>query len=225
LLSKEEIKLLFEQKQYLKILQEGEANPYIKDYLGFLYLETKDYVSAEKFFAEQGMFFQQGFCKLLIGDKAAARHIWYSSDETPAISWGKTLLGILDQRLESIPTFLQVRNFAEMTLHYLFKSNQVDFAYKLVSAKEFLADCNLESYKYIGRVLMENNFEDLAFDYLKKGISEIPLDGEAYFQLGELYLMRNDVASALGCFKKILEFNPYHVPAKKKIAELELQSP
>jgi len=222
LLSKEDIKLLFEKKQYLEILQEGANNCHVKDYLGLLYLETKDYSSAEKFFAEQGMHFQQGFCKLLMGDKASARQIWYSVEENSAIIWGKVLLGILDQRLEAIPSFLQVRNFAEMTLHYLFKSEQKDFAYKLVSAKEFLADCNLETYKYIGRVLMDNNFEDLAFDYLKKGISEIPTDGEAYFQLGELYLGRNDSKSALECFTKILEFNPYHIPAKKKIAQIQL---
>ncbi|MEI8377908.1 MAG: tetratricopeptide repeat protein [bacterium] len=221
MLSKEEIKLLFEQKQYLEILQKGTNSCYVKDYLGFLYLETKDYAAAEKFFAEQKMYFQQGFCKLLMGDKASARQIWYSAEENPAIAWGKTLLGILDQRLEAIPSFLQVRNFAEMTLHYFFKSNQTDFAYKLVSAKEFLSDCNVESYKYIGRVLMDNNYEDLAFDYLKKAIDEIPSDAEAYFQLGELYLLRHEPNQALKSFKKILEFNPCHAPAKKKIAQIE----
>lgn len=221
MLSKEDIKLLFEKKQYLEILQEGTNNCLVKDYLGFLYLETKDYEGAERFFAEQKMHFQQGFCKLLMGDKAAARQIWYSAEDNPAIAWGKTLLGILEQRLEAIPSFLQVRNFAEMTLHYFFKSNQKDFAYKLVSSKEFLADCNLESYKYIARVLMENDFEDLAFDYLKKAIEEIPSDAEAYFQLGELYLWRKEPKLALECFRKILEYNPYHVPAKKKIAQIE----
>ena len=221
MLSKEDIKLLFEKKQYLEILQDDTNNCNIKDYSGFLYLETNDYVSAEKFFAEQKMPFQQGFCKLLLGDKASARQIWYSAQENPAIAWGKTLLGILEQRLEAIPSFLQVRNFAEMTLHYFAKSNQLDFFYKLVSAKEFLADCNIESYKYIGRVLMDNNQKDLAFDYLKKAISEIPTDVEAYFQLGELYMMKNDPKAALECFKKILEFNPHHSPVKKKIAEIE----
>lgn len=221
MLSKEEIKLLFEKKQYLEILQEGTNNCHVKEHLGLLYLETKDYVNAEKYFAEQDKPFQQGFCKLLMGDKASARQIWYSAEENSAISWGKVLLGILDHKLEAIPSFLQVRNFAEMTLHYLFKSNQVDFAYKLVGAKEFLADCNLEAYKYIGRVLRDNNYEDLAFDYMKKAIAEIPTDGEAYFQLGELYLDRNDPKSALASFKKILELNPEHSPAKKKIAEIE----
>jgi tetratricopeptide (TPR) repeat protein len=69
---------------------------------------------------------------------------------------------------------------------------------------------------------MENDFEDLAFDYLEKAIEEIPSDAEAYFQLGELHLWRNEPQSALECFKKILDFNPYHVPAKKKIAQIEL---
>lgn len=221
MLNKEDIKLLFEEKQYLKVLQESTDDCLTENYLGFLYLETNDYISAEKFFAERKMHFQQGFCKLLIGDKTSARQIWYSAEENSAIAWGKTLLGILEQRLEAIPSFLQVRNFAEMTLHYFSKSNQIDFFYKLVSAKEFLADCNIETYKYIGRVLMDNNYEDLAFDYLKKAIREIPTDAEAYFQLGELYLMKNQAKSALECFNKILEFNPHHTPAKKKIAQIE----
>lgn len=222
MLSKEDIKLLFEKKQYLEVLQKGANNCHIKDYLGFLYLETKDYKKAEKYFSENGMLFQQGFCKLLMGDKLAAREIWYSAEDNPAIAWGKTLLGIIDQKLEAIPTFLQVRNFAEMTLYYLFESNQIDFAHKLVCAKEFLADCNVESYKYIGRVLMYmDEYDDLAYDYLERAIDEIPTDAEAHFQMGEWYMKHEKFESALRCYRRILELNPYHTPAKKKIAQIE----
>lgn len=221
MLSKEEIKSLFEDKQYLKVLQDAESNPYLSDYLGFLYLETGDYQKAEEVFLSQGMFYQQGFCKLLQGDKISARKIWYSAQANPAIIWGKVLLGIIDYKLEAIPTFLQVRNFAESTLHYLFKSNQIDFAHKLIGAKEFLADCNIETYKYFGRVFIDNNLEELAFDYLQKAIDVIPKDYEAYFHLGDLYLKNKDEKMAAKSYRRVLELNPYHTPAAKILKKMQ----
>lgn len=221
MLSKEEIKPLFEDKQYLKVLQDAGNNPYLDDYLGFLYLETGNYDKAEKFFEDSGKLYQQGFCKLLQGDKASARKIWYSAQENSAIIWGKVLLGILDYKLEAIPTFLQVRNFAESTLHYLFKANQTEFAHKLIGAKEFLADCNIETYKYFGRVFIDNNLEDLAFDYLQKAIDVIPQDYEAYFHLGDWYLKNKNIAMAKKSYKRVLEINPYHTPAAKILEKIQ----
>jgi tetratricopeptide (TPR) repeat protein len=220
LLKQEEIKSLFEKKQYFEVLQESIDDESMQDFLGFLYLENKDYVSAEKYFAQHHMAFQQGFCRILQGDKAKARTIWYMAKESTAIVWGKVLLGILDQRLEAIPTFLQVRNFLEMTLHYLFKSGQSDFAYKLISAKEFFADCNIEAYKYIGRVLMDNGEEEIALEYLQKAIDIIPQDYEAYFYLGELYLRNDNIQKAVKSYKRVLELNPYHTPAAKILKKI-----
>lgn len=220
MLSKEEIKSLFEKKQYLEVLQDAESNPYLSDYLGFLCLETGDYARAEKFFEDNEMPYQHGFCKLLQGDKISARKIWYSASENPAIIWGKVLLGILDYKLEAIPTFLQVRNFAESTLHYLFKSKQDEFAHKLIGAKEFLSDCNLETYKYFGRVFVDNGLEDLAFDYLQKAIDVIPQDYEAYFHLGDLYLKNKNKEMAIKSYRRVLEINPHHTPAAKILKQI-----
>ncbi len=220
MLSKEEIKALFEKKQYFEVLQGAKDTPELIDYLGFLFLESRDYDSAEKFFSEQKMYYQEGLCRILKGDKISARKLWYSVPEDIAISWGKVLLGILDQKLEAIPTFLQVRNFLESTLNYLFKAGQTDFAHKLIGAKDFFADCNIESYKYIGRVLMDNGYEDLAFEYFYKSISLIPQDYEAYFHLGELYLRKNDLQKAINSYKSVLELNPYHTPAEKILKKL-----
>lgn len=220
MLSKEEIKSLFEKKQYFEVLQGAEDTPYLMDYLGFLFLESGDYDSAEKFFSDQKLYYQEGLCKILKGDKTSTRKLWYSVPENIAISWGKVFLGVLDQKLEAIPTFLQVRNFLESTLNYLFKAKQTDFAYKLIGAKDFFADCNIESYKYIGRVLMDNGHEDLAFEYFNKSINLIPQDYEAYFHLGELYLRQNNIQKAIYSYKKVLELNPYHTPAEKILKKL-----
>ena len=220
MLNNEEIKSLFEKKQYFEVLQGAEGTPYLDDYLGFLFLEAGDYESAEKIFSEQKMYYQEGLCKILKGDKASARKLWYSVPEDIAIIWGKVFLGILDQKLEAIPTFFQVRNFLESTLNYLFKAKQIDFAHKIIGAKEFFADCNIEAYKYIGRVLMDNDYEDLAFDYFNKSISLIPNDYEAYFHMGELYLRRNETQKAIFSYKKVLQFNPYHTPAEKILNKL-----
>jgi len=224
LLNKEEIKSLFEKKQYSEVLKGAKDTPYLLDYLGFLYLESGDYLSAEKFFAEQKMYYQQGLCMVLRGDKVSARKLWYSVPEDTAIAWGKVFLGIFEQKLEAIPTFLQVRNFLETTLNYLFRANQIDFAYKLIGAKEFFADCNIESYKYIARVMMDNNLEGLAYEYLQKAIDVIPQDYEAYFHLGELYVRQNKIDLAIKAYKRVVEINSDHTPAFKILKKLEIDN-
>lgn len=220
MLTREEIKALFEKKQYFEVLQGAKDTPYLSDYLGFVLLETGAYAQAEEFFAEQKKYYQQGLCMLLRGDKASARKLWYSVPEDTAIVWGKVILGIFDQKLEAIPSFLQVRNFLETTLYYLFKAKQDDFAYKLVGAKEFFADCNIEAYKYIGKILMENNHEDLALEYFDKATDVVPQDYEAYFYLGELYLRKDLRGNAIASYSRVLELNPYHTPALKILKNL-----
>lgn len=220
MLKQEDIKSLFSKKQYFEVLQDTDGNPEIKDFLGFLFLENGEYQKAQEFFRMNNMPFQEGFCKILLGDKLSARKIWYSAEENSAILWGKVLLGILDQKLEAIPTFLQVRNFAEMTLYYLFKAGQVDYAIKLISAKDFLADCNIESYKYIGRVLMDNDEEELAFDYMNKAIEVIPQDYEAYFYLGELYSRWGNTQRAIDAYNQVISLNPYHTPTRKILKKI-----
>lgn len=220
MLSSDEIKSLFETKQYFELSQNADDTPLLQDFSGLLFLETQNWEKAEEFFKEKNKIFQYGFCRLLQGDKITPRRLWYSVPESPAVIWGKVILGVLDQKLEGIPSFLQVRNFLESTLTYLFRAKQFDFAYKLIGAKEFFADCNIESYKYIARVLMDNGHEDLAFEYFDKSIDVIPQDYESFFHLGELYFRKGDRKTAIASYTRVLELNPYHTPAAKILKNL-----
>lgn len=210
------------EHNYKKALNMIENN--CKDnYLGIILLENGDYKKACEFFKNKKNDYSTGFCYILQGDLQKAREIWYQAKDTPAISWGKTFLGIINYKLEAIPSFLQIRNFLEMTIHYLLDSPQKQLAYRLIESKEFLADCNIETYKYIGRVLAYHDMEELAIEYLQKAISEIPQDYEAIFVLAEIYLKNNDITNAIKYLKQTLYVNKYHTPAQKILKNLKIE--
>jgi len=209
-----------EYKKALKNIPNSQKT----SYFGLILLENGEYQKACDFFKKQKNYYSEGFCHLLQGNLKKAREIWYQAPESPAISWGKTILGIINYKLEAIPSFLQIRNFLEMTLHYLLNSPQRELAYRLIEAKEFLADCNIETYKYIGRVLAYHDMEELAVEYLEKAISEIPQDYEAIFVLAELYLKNNDIKKAIKYLEQTLYVNKYHTPAMRILKELKSKS-
>lgn len=207
---------IFLNREYEKALEIIEQNPEsLGAQKGFIYLQKGDYQKAYDVYDEYGMDYQKGFCALLMGDYELARDIWYKSPDSPATSWGKVLLGILQARIDGIPSFLQVRNYMESTLYYFFESNQIEYAERLISAKEFFADCNIEAYKYIGRTLMnQEKYMDLAQDYLEMAAKVLPQDYEAYYLLGRLHLSLNDKVQAKRCLEQALRINEYHVPTK-----------
>lgn len=216
MLRKERNEDIFLNREYDKALNVIQQNP---DGFGvgkgFIYLQKGDYKIAFDEFDKEGLTYQKGFCALLMGDYDLAKEIWYSSEESPAISWGKVLLGLLKSRLDGIPSFLQVRNYMESTLYYFFEAGQVEYAEKLISAKEFLADCNIEAYKYIGRTLMEySEYKDLAQEYLKEATCVLPQDYEAFYLLGCLFIEDGEMDKAKDSLEQALRINEYHLPTR-----------
>ena len=80
-----------------------------------------------------------------------------------------------------------------------------------------LEDINCEVYKYIGRALLNNDYDELAYDYLNYAIQILDDDIEAFYMLGEYYLKYNKIDKASSCFEKILKINNLYYPAIKQL--------
>lgn len=186
----------------------------------FCYFETQKYQQAAELYQKVGMSFQEGFCRFLSGELEKAREIWNDAQDSPAVLWGQIVVGIIDTQIYHFPTYFQIRNFFESTLSYLFAAKRYDYIEKLISAKEFLAEFNIETYRIIGKVLLENNWMELSKQYLEKAISELPQDYEAYYLLGLWYYKNEEAQKAKYFLKRCLDINDFYCSASKLIDKI-----
>lgn len=217
--------LTYEQKDYNGALEEIEkVNPTseieLLEIQAFCCFETAQYQKAAQLYQKLGYGFQEGFCKLLNGDEQAAKEIWNKTSESPAVLWGQIIIGILESKISHFPTYFQIRNFFESTLSYMFEAQRYEYVEKLVSAKEFFAEFNIESYRIIGKVLLENNWLNLSKQYLEKAISELPQDYEAYYLLGLWYYQNKEYPKAKYFLKRCIDINDYYCSAAKLIKKI-----
>ncbi len=206
----------------LTIAQDEEIN-FIKFHLGTLYFENLEFEKAKSIFIELGEKYQVGYCELLLGDIEAARKSWDDAPDSGPVNWARCLPDLLNLDVTQIPTFLQIRNHLEIDLTYLIRSNNLSFANNLIECSQVFITINLETYKYIGRALLNNNYPNLGLKYLLEGQEALPQDPEIYFHLAQYSIMTNQLVECKHLLKKCLNINKYYSPARKLLQICENQ--
>jgi tetratricopeptide (TPR) repeat protein len=218
--------LAYEKKDYETVIDKiKEALSHNEDknletVLAFCYTETHRYKEAAELYHKLELNYQEGFCHLLSGNDKKAKEIWLASENNPGIIWGKIIAGILESQVDEFPTYFQIRNNLESTLTYLFEAKKTEYLEKIIGAKQFLAEFNIESYRIIGKVLLENNYTQLAKEYLEKAITELPQDYEAYYFLGLWYYQNKEPQKAKYFFQRCLDINEYYCSASNMIDKI-----
>ena len=183
--------------------------------LGLAYLEIGQYKKAADTFRNINEKYQAGFCELLAGNEEGAKRLWESAPDSPTCRWGKCLLDYIKLRKGPIPTFLQVRNHLETDLGYLIQANKLKYAENLMKCDDILVSVNLETYKLIGRVMLNFGFLNQAKKYFIKSLGVIPEDAETHYYLGRYYYQTGAYRESMDAFKKALERNANHTPSVK----------
>lgn len=186
----------------------------IKSTLAFAFYENKNYAEAAKIYYELNKPYQAGFCELLLGNKDKARKLWFNAPESSAICWGKSLIDLIEAKVDYIPTFLQVRNFLECDLSYFIKADKVNYAENVIKCSNFLSDINPETNKFIGKALMNNGFPNLAVTFFLKSREIIPTDPEIYYHLAQYTYQLGALPEARRMLKQCLDLNITYTPAK-----------
>ena len=182
--------------------------------LAFAYQEKKDYAKASELYCKSGNLYQSGFCELLQGNESEAKKLWDKCPPSPASQWGKCLLDFINLKSRPlVPSYLQVRNFLEMDISYFITANKVRYAENVIKNEEVLISINLESYKLIGRVLLNYGFLNMSKKYLMKSIDLVDQDSETFFHLGQLYYEMKAYNDCITTLEKCLELNPNYIPA------------
>jgi len=190
-----------------------------------VYLENNEFKKAAEAFLKVGEKYQAGFCYLLAGEDFETHKLWYSEcPDSPALQWGKSLLDLINlSPTPRQPTFLQIRNFLEMDIGYLIKANKLKYAENILKNSDFLLSINLETYKLLGRVLLNFGYHNLAKNYLNKSVNVFDKDPETYFYLAQLYYQTKAYRDALRMLSKSIELNNYYVPAIAMLEKVRLK--
>ena len=191
------------------------------DILARIYIEEKNYTTAAEIYNKIGMLYEYGRCQLLCGNIEETAHIWRSlKDDTPAVHWGCSLLEFINLYVINIPTFFQIRAFLEVDLDALLQAKLITYCENIANGAHLFAQNNPESYKFIGRVFVNNKYYELAELFLKKAKDVCYVDPEVHFLLAKCYLSQKDIKRAKDALKTSMEKGYGYYPAKKLLKEI-----
>ena len=129
---------------------------------------------------------------------------------------------IIEMYVIHIPAFFQIRSFLEMDLDALLKAGQIKFAENIINGADLFAKANSESYKFIARVLVNNNYHSLAGVFLEKAKNVCYVDPELHYLCAKCSLHKHDINSAKKSLELAIETGFGYYPAKKLLNEINL---
>lgn len=192
----------------------------IQHWLGLCYLEAAQLDNAIAAYLEIEGYYQAGFCELLKGNDTKANEYWLNIPVSEVQHWSNCLKTIIKGKIIETPTFLNLRNHLECDLGYLLKFKQETFANNILLLADRLVDFNMESYKFIGRALLNNGYSNASVKFLIDGQKLLPNDPEIYYHLGQYSLMVGARGEAITMFKHCKILSPSYTPADDRLKEL-----
>ena len=214
----------FVKKNYKELKNKliDSNNDLEQEYLARIYLEEQNYKEASKLYEKLNMLYEHGRCELLCGNIENTKKIWNEiKTENSASLWGKSLLEFINLYVINIPSFFQIRAFLEVDLDAMLKANLITYCENIVNGAHLLERNNQESYKFIGRVFINNNYYDLAYLFLQKAKDVCYVDPEVHFMLAKYYIEKKDISQAINSLKISLEKGYGYFPAKRLLEKLE----
>lgn len=184
-------------------------------------LLSGDY-SVESFFRQNSFWLEYGYCLLFLGDSHGAQVSFSKISELDfRANWAEKLIQFIDGNIKNIPSYFQIRNFLEIDLNLLIQSGQAEFVENIINGADLFYSINPESYKFIARVMIYNDFQEIALYYLLKAENKFYYDPEMHFMLANCYINKGEYSKAKISIKHCLSILPEYFPAKKLLATLK----
>ena len=155
---------------------------------------------------------EEAYFLIVKNDLDNALLIFENLDSSRA-KWGVFLISILKGFLTNYPTYFQVRNFFEIDLDYFIKNNKIEYVQMMLGASQNLVIINQEIYKYVARVMYENNYYNTCKEYLDKSKEVFFNDPELHFIYTKYYMKMNSLENALNHINECLKIVPDYYPA------------
>lgn len=200
----------------------GELNDYHWQYIGdiCLALGKTDLARSSYFKANNkpGVAFT-----LIVQNKLQeANSILINASNSPASSWCHFLIELFggQKQIKRMPSFLVVRHFLELTVYYLLLNKNTPFVLAILQNLNKLLEINLDSEKLIGYAYFSFGDLDYALKLLINASKRNNLDGEIFFMLGRLYIMKNNYHEAMSMLHNAQLLLPEHYPTQVLIESI-----
>ena len=219
------LKTFFIDKDYTKVIEltSNSSDFYELNIRAKAYLEIQKYQEAAEIFKKANFLYEYGRCQLLMGDMEATKEAWNSiKEDSPPLLWGKSLLEFINLYVVNVPSFFQIRAFLEMDLDALLKARLINYCENIANGAHIFARNNQESYKFIGRVFVNNNYYDLAKLYLNEAKKLCYIDPEVHYLLAKCYTNEQDYKNAIQALNTSIEKGYGYYPAKKLLEKIIL---
>ena len=177
--------------------------------------------SVESFFNQNNYILEYAYCKLLSGDiKTADAEFSKIADYDFRADWAKKMIQFIKGQVLHLPSYFQIRNFLEIDLNLLINAGQAEFVENIINGADLFYSINLESYKFISRVMLYNDFVEIALHYLLLAKDKFYYDPEMHFMLANCYMKKGDKDLAKKSTQACLSIVPEYFPAKKLLDKL-----
>lgn len=179
-------------------------------------------LDCQQFFGKNGFGLENAYSLLFNEDLEKAKFAFSQiKDSDVRAKWALFMISLIEGNVKEYPTYLQLRNFLEIDLNLLIHYFKGDYVEKIIRYCDFMFTINPEVYKFIGRVLYNNNLEQQALFFLEKAKSYFWHDPELHYLLAYIYSQNDNKTEALKCIENCLDVLPKYFPAedlKRKIA-------
>lgn len=173
------------------------------------------------FFLRNGFTLEAAYCKLLSGDAQGAKAEFAKTVKTDfRADWGRKLIGFIEGYVSNVPSYFQIRNFLEIDLNLLLQAKQPQYVENIINGADLFYSVNPESYKFIARVMLNNDFAEVALYYLKKAKDKFYYDPEMHYMLAQCYVRQGETDLAKFSIKNCLDILPGYFPATKLLQKL-----
>jgi len=179
--------------------------------------------SCVEFFKKNKNFLELAYCYLLDGNIYNAL-ILFKKVDSPRGLWGKRLLKIFLNEFDEVPSYFEVRDFFELDMNWFINLQKYDYANIMLKNADLFYSINSEAYKFIARVLLNNDYIEPAKIYLEKSKEKFYNDPELHYIDMQYYEKKKEYDLALKAVENCLSVIPSYYPAlqaKERLLKLK----
>ena len=125
--------------------------------------------SCQQFFAKSSYALEYSYCCLINEDLGNAKNSLQTiKDFDIRAHWLDFMISLIELSANGYPTYFQLRNFLEIDLNILLHYYKGNYVENILRYTDSLFSINPEVYKFIGRVLYNNRYQQQAMFFLDK---------------------------------------------------------
>lgn len=200
-----------------------ELNIYHWQCIGDVYLAMGKFELARSAYLKAANIPGVAFTLIIAGNIQEASGIMSSAKDSSLASWCNFLIDIFSEKkqIRRSPSLLMVRHFLELTVYYLLLAKNNTCIEMVFRKMNMFLEINLDAEKLIGYAFLNYGELDQALKLLQSAAKRNHLDGEIFFMLGRLYIMKNMYQEAMSMLQNAQVLLPEHYPTVELIETIK----